>query len=149
MPGYKAHIAVGLSSCLVMLYVIKSLTIMCPTFLQIIGCLAVAVLGSIFPDIDTTSKMQRLFFIFSSLAILASIFFQAWFFFFNLSFITVVVTLLKHRTLTHSAWFIFTLSLLSVFLSSFLFHEISYTSVLIALCFAIGACSHIILDFWL
>jgi hypothetical protein len=149
MPGYRAHIMVGVSTCLGLLYAINTLTHPHTAFLQTVGCIAAAILGSIFPDIDTTSKMQRIFFIFSSMALLISIFFQAWFFFFNLSFITVVVTFLKHRTLTHSAWFIFALSIISILLSSIIFHETSTGAVLTALCFAVGALSHLVLDFWL
>lgn len=149
MPGYKAHIAAGIISCLVLIYLISVLVNFCPTFLQIIGCFACAILGSIFPDIDTTSKAQRLFFLFSSVVLLISIAFQAWFLFFNFSFITVIVMFLKHRTITHNAYFLFTLSIFLILFSTLVFQGLSTGAVLSALGFTIGAFSHLLLDFGL
>lgn len=147
MPGYKAHIAAGSVSCLVLIYIISTLAHFCPTFLQFIGCFLCAILGSIFPDIDTTSKAQRLFLIFSSVVLLSSIVFQVWFIFLNFSFITVVVMLLKHRTITHSFYFLFSLSILLILFSTFVFQSLSTGAILSAMGFAIGAFSHLLLDF--
>lgn len=149
MPGYKAHITAGAVSCFILIYAVSVLVHICPTFLQFMGCFACAILGSIFPDIDTTSKAQRLFFLFSSLVLLGSIVFRAWFIFFNFSFITVIVTLLKHRTITHNVYFLFTLSILLILFSALVFNGISTGAVLSALGFAVGALSHILLDFGL
>jgi hypothetical protein len=149
MPGYKAHIAVGICSCMGLLYVISLITHIFPTFLQFIGCFVCAILGSIFPDIDTTSKAQRLFFIFSSIVLLSSIVVQAWFIFLNFSFVTVIVMFLKHRTITHSVWFLFTLSILLILFSVMVFNGFCIGGVLSALAFAIGAFSHLLLDFGL
>lgn len=147
MPGYKVHITAGVVFCLILIYVISVLINFCPTFLQFAGCFACAILGSIFPDIDTTSKAQRLFFIFSSIVLLISIILQAWFIFLNFSFIAVVVMLLKHRTITHNVYFIFSLSILLIIFSALIFHGLSTGAVLSALGFAIGAFSHLLLDF--
>jgi len=147
MPGYKVHITAGVVSCFILIYVISVLINFCPTFLQFAGCFACAILGSIFPDIDTTSKAQRLFFIFSGIVLLTSIVFQAWFIFFNFSFITVVVMILKNRTITHNAYFLFSLSILLILFSTLVFQGLSTGAVLSALGFAIGAFSHLFLDF--
>ena len=147
MPGYKAHIAVGSAACLFLIYIISTLAHFRPTFLQFIGCFVCAVMGSIFPDIDTTSKAQRLFFIFSSIVLLTAIVLQAWFIFFNFSLISVIVMLLKHRTITHNAFFLFTLSILPILFSLLFLHGISTTVLLSALGFAVGAFSHLLLDF--
>lgn len=149
MPGYKAHITAGAVACIVAIYIISILVHFCPTFLQFMGCFACAILGSIFPDIDTTSKAQRLFFIFSSMVLLISIVFQAWLIFFNFSLISVIVMLLKHRTITHSAYFIFILSTLPIFFSLLVFQGIYTGAILSAMGFAVGAFSHLLLDFGL
>lgn len=147
MPGYKVHITVGAAACLILIYAISAVTNFCPTFLHFSGYFACTILGSIFPDIDTKSKAQRLFFIFSSVILLTSIVFQAWFIFLNFSFITVVVTVLKHRTLTHNFYFLFTLSILLILFSAMVFHGLSVGVALSALGFAVGAFSHLLLDF--
>ncbi len=147
MPRYKTHLAFGFFSYLVFIYLSFILVHFCPTFLQIIGCFLCSILGSIFPDIDTTSKMQRLFFIFSSLVIFGSIVFRLWFLFFNLSFITVFVTLLKHRTITHNAWVLLGLSVLPILLGFLCCGNLVFDIFLGAFCFLIGAFSHILLDF--
>lgn len=146
MPRYRAHITFGAFSYFVSIYLSFILLHFYPTFLQAIGCLGCVILGSIFPDIDTTSKMQRIFFIFSSFALLGSIIFRFWLLFFNLSFITVIVMLLKHRTLTHKIWFISTLFCVFIYIFSFL-GFLSINSFLGVFCFLLGAFSHILLDF--
>ena len=148
MPGHRTHIAFGVSSCFVLIYLLSVLMHFCPTFLQIAGCFLCAILGSTFPDIDTTSKIQRAFFMFSCCALFATIVFQSWFFFFNLSVFTIVVMFLKHRTLTHSVWFVFLLSLVPVIFSLLFSHGISTLAILGGASFGIGAFSHILLDFW-
>ncbi len=147
MPGYKAHVVAGSVSCLFLIYIILTLFHFCPTLMQFIGCFVCSILGSIFPDIDTTSKAQRLFFIFSSIVLLLSIVFQAWFVFLNFSFISIIVMLLKHRTITHNVYFIFSLSIMLFFFSLLVFHGLSTGGILSALGFAVGAFSHLLLDF--
>lgn len=147
MPKYKAHLIFGTFSFLVCVYLSFILIHFCPTILQIIGCFLCALLGSIFPDIDTTSKMQRIFFLFSSISLLSSIIFRFWFLFFNLSFVTLIVMLLKHRTLTHNIWFILVLSILLAFMSMFFGGFLGLDLALGSFSFLIGAISHILLDF--
>lgn len=105
-----------------------------------------ALAGSLFPDIDTTSKGQKLFYILFMILIGFCIFFKRWLLCAAFALLLCVPIISRHRGLFHKWYFV---TIFSV--CSFIALKINAPAYLPALCwdlcfFTAGAYSHLLLD---
>lgn len=105
-------------------------------------CLA----GGLFPDIDTKSMGQRIFYSLFLVFFFVLWFYSQWQLLAAFSLFSLIPMCVNHRGLTHNAWFILALSggvgyWLSLYMPSHIV-VISYA----ALSFAVGALSHLYFD---
>jgi len=109
--------------------------------------LGLTLLGSIFPDIDIASKIQKMFFKIMFVILPLLLFFK-----YFLTFICVCATclgliLIKHRTLTHRTWFLFALALACATVVSIKSPLLTEFAFVAGLYFFLGAISHLLLDY--
>jgi membrane-bound metal-dependent hydrolase YbcI (DUF457 family) len=100
------------------------------------GC---AIFGSVFPDLDTKSKVQIISYRLLGLFILFLIFYQSWQKIIYLVPFLLFPLVVHHRGITHSYWFI---AIISAIIGIFL----PVIGALGAINFFLGALSHILLD---
>ncbi|MBM3886402.1 hypothetical protein FJ364_00590 [Candidatus Dependentiae bacterium] len=147
MPNYKTHLIGGVMSFLLVMH---ATTHYMPTLNLSIHHLPYAfvlsLLGSIFPDIDVPSKMQKLFFTLSTGGILLALLIQNYHVFTLFGVSIIFVSFLTHRTITHKTKFVLLISLLPVLYTSY--HLPSHTNDAFALYlyFTLGCLSHILFD---
>ncbi len=145
MPGYKTHLLGGLAAFFATSLVLaKALSMSSPTLF--LGYFLCALIGSIFPDIDIASKMQRLFFIAATGALSFALLTNRTSCFLIISGSVLLVTLLRHRTLTHQVYFLicmpFFFALGSVYLYKLPFNPVINSTIF----FVMGCLSHVFLD---
>jgi membrane-bound metal-dependent hydrolase YbcI (DUF457 family) len=145
MPNYKGHLAGGAAAFAITLKITTSLW-NTPTITQIPLCLGICMLGSIFPDIDVKSKMQRLFYIAATFFLMGTIFYQLWALFFVATGLILLISGLQHRTLTHNIFFLISLPALIILYISFKNKDLFGPSLLLYSYFVSGTLSHVILD---
>ena len=145
MPNYKSHLVGGALAFTGTLKLTYSLWNQ-PTVIQIPVCLAICLLGSLFPDIDVTSKMQRLFYLAAAITLPVTLLYQQWTLFFVITGVAFFITYLRHRTLTHNMWFIISMPALLLLYLSHQNKAIFNQAFLWYLYFVAGALSHVILD---
>lgn len=143
MPGYKGHLAGGVITFFLVLLSISHLH---APFCKLIEWLIFALVGSLFPDIDTKSKGQKLFYwllfpLFACLFIC-----QLYNQLFVLSCISLLPMMVRHRGLFHKFWFIIILTTFFIAILSSLFPAYTSQILLDALFFCAGAFSHLWLD---
>lgn len=147
MPGYKTHLIAGTCAAMGMHAFLASNTpyLAPPLSALPLFCLC-SLLGSIFPDIDIPSKMQRIFYKTACVIIIIAIMQQSPTTLSIITFFIILIPFIKHRTITHHPLFII---LFPCALLAYVPHTDSsfFTSGFIAyLFFIIGAISHIMLD---
>lgn len=131
MPNYRVHLVGGLTVFLLTNY------LMGPNRMLInFGC---AIFGSVFPDLDTKSKVQIISYRLLGLFILFLIFYQSWQKIIYLVPFLLFPLVVHHRGITHSYWFI---AIISAIIGIFL----PVIGALGAINFFLGALSHILLD---
>lgn len=131
MPNYRVHLIGGLTIFLLTNYFMGS------NGLLINFCCAM--FGSVFPDLDTKSKVQIISYRLLGLFIVGLIFLHAWHKIIYFVPFLLFPLVIHHRGITHSFWFI---SLISAFIGFFL----PTIGTLGAINFFLGALSHILLD---
>lgn len=147
MPGYRTHLFTGFWSALILTWLlIRYIPGISWTTETIFLCIFAGLLGSIFPDIDINSKMQRLFYITTLIVCFASVLTGYWKVFCALGAAAVIVPFLYHRTTTHNYKFIIIIPMIIPLYISYHKHFLANESFLIYFFFVIGALSHIILD---
>ncbi len=147
MPGYKTHLVGGACAAvgLTTLLVTSSCTLSLIPY-ELPFYLACSLLGSIFPDIDITSKMQRLFYGAACIICIMAIIQQSNHLLSIMTFFVILIPHIKHRTITHHPLFIIVMPH-AVLMYMRYHHDISMRVGLLAyLFFVAGALSHIILD---
>jgi hypothetical protein len=146
MPGYRTHLVGGICAFACGWYVVVTASGSCPAFTMAIEWLCCALLGSLFPDIDTKSKGQKVFYLgilSTSVTLLISGQLRVVAGLCCLAFIPLIV---RHRGLFHRTWFVILLPLVCAFAASF---DCSFDRGMLmtdALFFIAGALSHLILD---
>lgn len=145
MPGYRTHLLAGCGSFLLLASVLE-VELQTDTPLLPLWYGGLSLLGSIFPDIDVASKMQRLFFKCSLLAAPLLLLTNRHSWFLGLSFLVLFVVLLRHRTLTHQVGFAVGMPLLLAAFLVYSYQIPSYFSLNSAFFFIGGCLSHIMLD---
>jgi len=147
MPNYRTHLLGGAVSFVI---VYKLAGYCSPEPIQnlsIIGGLGLALLGSIFPDIDVPSRMQTIFYRSMIVVLITTLIFKLWKLFIGASALSCIILFIRHRTITHQIWFLITFPLALLFLIK---NKTSFSLNLLMFfyaCFVLGALSHILLDF--
>ncbi|MBY0353375.1 metal-dependent hydrolase [Candidatus Babeliales bacterium] len=145
MPGYRVHLSAGLVTWIVV-WQATAHFLYPPTTADLLFGLGLGLVGSIFPDIDVRSKMQRLFYLSAIVIVPVALWYHAWQFFFCFAAAAFLVAIVRHRTITHQSWFLvlmpgFFVLYLGYFNQASFNHIISYY-----LFFVAGALSHVFLD---
>jgi hypothetical protein len=147
MPNYKTHLLGGIASFALVLRV--SATYL-PTFNLPVEYLPLAfflsLVGSIFPDIDVPSKMQKWFFVASIGGILAALLTKHHHLFALLGICILFVAFLSHRTITHKPAFLLLFALIPTLYSSYTLPAHTTTAFALYLYFVIGCMSHVVFD---
>lgn len=140
MPSYKVHLVGGLATAAVVSAIVPG-PYTWSAFAQWTAC---ALLGSLFPDIDTKSKGQRIFYAALAVALLYALATSQHNLFLGLTALSIVPVTARHRGIFHHPWFI-TLLVLALFY----FAPPWMRGRMFAwncLFFAAGAYSHLLLD---
>lgn len=146
MPGYKTHLGGGIIcfvSGIAVTYIIGQYN---PDLFTSMCWFFATLFGSLFPDIDTKSKVQRFVYICLFVVSLYLLCINKMTLFALLSLVALLPLLVNHRTIFHRPLFIFLLS--GVFCSLILYYEptlffMAYTG---SLFFFFGCITHIALD---
>lgn len=156
MPNYKGHLTGGLITFLVIFVASTQVMFLShPNFANnfvsnFFLYLSFCLLGSLFPDIDTKSKIQRYFYIFIFLIIIYLIVSKEWI---TLSILTPVILLpliVHHRGIFHKPWFLLFISIsILILVQSHSDYNMKH-AIIACFFFITGWMSHIILDygFW-
>jgi hypothetical protein len=110
--------------------------------------LGITLLGSLIPDLDITSKIQRIFYFCVIIAFLVFLLAHQWTHLLATSGLAIVIGLLRHRTILHHPVFLALLPLPIIYYMSNNNFSL-YSTILPALFFIGGAWSHLLLDFGL
>lgn len=147
MPNYKTHLAGGLVSFIV---ITKLLHTTFPSYtldsVLLPAGLSITLIGSIFPDIDVPSKMQKWFFYSSAPLILLSLLLKKHLLFSLLGSSIIFIIFLTHRTITHKPFFILLAALIPLLF--LIYNHPIHTNFFVGLYvyFTTGSLSHILLD---
>ena len=131
MPGYRVHLLGGLVS-FVLLYSL-GLKEAWPMSLM------VSLFGSLFPDLDTKSKVQIYTYRILAVFALFLALFQCWQFLVILVPILLFPLIIHHRGITHRIWFL-------ALVASLVYFYVPCLGQYAAIYFFVAAFSHIILD---
>jgi hypothetical protein len=142
MPGYKAHLAGGFVAFLIVLLLFVTYA----SGGRVIEWLICALLGSLFPDIDTKSKGQRIWYQLLVIVYVILLILRRWTTMIIVSFLAIIPMLVKHRGLFHHAWFILFLTTCAVGCCYWCAPHFVHLACWDSLFFVAGAWSHLILD---
>ncbi len=144
MPNYKGHLAGGAIMFLLLAFLFKTASTSFVNLLEWLGC---ALLGALFPDIDTKSKGQQLFYRLFVLTLVLLFLNKRFLIASSLGIIGMLPLIGRHRGIFHSYFFV---TFLSVALAGVIciYFPNSRTALLYDLFFFIaGIYSHLFLDF--
>jgi len=150
MPTYKGHVIGGVATFIVTLITVTSiLSYAKPTPRELLFGFICCIAGSLFPDIDTKSVGQRVFYSLMAIPVTYSIIAHQW----QMLAVTSVVGLLpllsSHRGITHTLWFVTLVPLSLTMLIIRLHPPLTNLLWVGSLYFIAGAVSHLVLDFGL
>ena len=144
MPKYKTHLTSGALLFLGIYLLLKNTTIFNKhAFLYFSAIL----FGSLFPDIDTKSMIQKFLYMGLFITTAIIILLKKWEIAAILGFISLIPIIANHRQLTHRIWFVI---ILPFFIPLLIFHfnkNLLYPAFFSYLFFVSGAILHIWLDF--
>lgn len=144
MPGYRGHIFGALGSWALGLVVVLSLRPV--TGLQAIEWAGTALVGGLFPDLDTKSMGQKWLFRILFVAGLLLLFHQYYQAMSAMLLVAIVPLLVRHRGLLHNIFFISGVAIAGFLLLSTRFPPYKEMILLDTLFFWLGAISHLWLD---
>lgn len=144
MPGYKGHLAGGVVTYALGLYLLRS---HCPSAFVAVQWLGCTLAGALFPDIDVKSKGQKYFY-WVVLALFGLFIYQKHYVLLSVASVASVIPMLaRHRGVFHRISFIVGLSFGVWLLVHIYAPSLSSKILYYNLFFAAGALSHIMLDF--
>jgi membrane-bound metal-dependent hydrolase YbcI (DUF457 family) len=146
MPNYKGHLVGGLGFYLIGLYILSFLSPTLPTALEWLLC---ALAGSLFPDIDTKSKGQKIFYRILAVITVVLIFQQKFKPLLIIASCALIPIIVDHRGLFHMLWFVIGVPLIFAAIMSVSFPAYKDILFVDAFFFIGGAISHLLLDFGL
>ena len=148
MPGYKGHLVGGAATFFVTYQVATKVFGQAPYITkQIVFALTFCLLGSLFPDIDTKSLGQRVFYSILAIAVFAAIALQHWALLSFLSVLGLLPLLVNHRGMIHTVWFVTAIPLATTLLISRTNPALAPAAWLAYIYFVVGALSHLFLDY--
>jgi hypothetical protein len=144
MPNFKGHLAGGFFIYLVVFYwIVSNQTVSLTTSLE---WLLFALAGSLFPDVDTKSKGQKIFYwivLFLAALLLSMSHMEA---FVILGFLSLFPLLVRHRGIFHRTWFVILVPSLVASFCCMYMPNCSSIIMYDTLFFIMGALSHLWLD---
>lgn len=147
MPSYKGHVTGGLVTFFLAYAVATHLFSHAPYDLKkFLFTGTFCLLGSLFPDIDTKSVGQRVFYSLLTIAVTFSILNKQWELLSALSLISIFPILVNHRGIIHTIWFV---TLVPLGLVALVWHTNPHILKLAWQAyyyFVTGALSHLLLD---
>lgn len=147
MPNYKTHLVGGLASFALVLHVSATcLPVFNLSIEYLPFSLFASLVGSIFPDIDVPSKMQKWFFIASIAGILGALLTKHHHLFVLLGISILFVAFLSHRTITHKPAFLMFFALIPTLYASYMLPSHTNTAFALYFYFTVGCLSHVIFD---
>ncbi len=144
MPGYRAHMVGGVVAFSCVLYVLSQHG--STDAVTMAGWFVAALLGSLFPDIDTKSKGQGLFYKAMLVCLILLLWLHEMHLFILMSFVALMPLLVRHRGIFHQVWFVIAVPFAFAYAVGSSFALPHKDFLLIALFFVVGALSHILLD---
>ncbi len=147
MPKYKTHLVGGIITFLLTMIIANYFNYFKRlSWEQIFTYFTLCILGSLFPDIDTKSKIQKWIYYPLFFVIIVAIFTKNWILLSFVSVIAFIPIIANHRGITHKLWFVVLVPLapLSIFHFNKTFLTYAFSCYLF---FVIGAISHLLLDF--
>ena len=150
MPKYKTHLVGGLITFILVIFALQFFISK-----QIIGIstpnallyLFFCLLGSLFPDIDTKSRIQKFLYYPLFLVIIVAILLKNWLLLSVLTIIALIPILSNHRQLTHRIWFVVLIPLSIALLILNLNKQFTTLIMNCYFFFVGGAISHLLFDF--
>ncbi len=144
MPQYKTHLMAGFFVFLLIFLLFQSTNFFGHySFLYMISCL----FGSLFPDIDTKSMIQKfLYFILFTITIVA-ILSKQWEIASIIGLFSLIPLIVNHRKLTHRIWFVILIPFFIPVVTFYYNKAIIFPIFVSYIFFVLGAISHILLDF--
>jgi hypothetical protein len=148
MPGYKAHLTAGLVTFLVIGHWGPTMLHFSHLSVQTtFTALLLTLFGSIFPDIDTKSVAQLLFYKIILIISVICVAYQQFEYLILIGPLSILPVITHHRTLTHRPLFFCTLALFCTLLFGLITQKTFFAGLPGCLYFCAGALSHILLDF--
>jgi hypothetical protein len=150
MPQYKAHLTGGVAT-FASVYLIHTKLLAHNTYepktlgITFLFCL----LGSLYPDIDTKSVAQRLFYSITGMLLGLTLLFSHWDIFVAVSMASFLPLLVRHRGITHAVSFVVLTPLCIYFVVCYTNPSLKYIAWHAYYYFVAGGLSHLVLDFGL
>ena len=149
MPKYKTHLFAGFITFAFLKQFSRIIQIPPNPFTahETVILLFFCLFGSLFPDIDTKSKIQKIFYIFFFLAIFVLLINKNWLLLGISSLIAMTPLLVNHRGIFHRLWFITSIAIATGILFANFHNQYQHIVLYSVLFFSAGAFSHIALDY--
>ena len=147
MASYKGHLVGGVAAfCLTY----SMYSIVCfPPPTSALELFLICIFGSLFPDIDTKSKIQLLLYRVIMLAFILLLLLGYTYTIIIGGFIFLLPLIVPHRSLFHNKWFISTLVLATALTGCYYIPHACQQIAQASLFFVVGVYSHLALDFGL
>jgi membrane-bound acyltransferase YfiQ involved in biofilm formation len=143
MPGYKGHLVGGTVAYLFLLSIFITQQTTVPTMF---GWLICSLAGSLFPDVDITSKGQKILFRLLFVLFVGLVALQRMRGALMVSIISFVPLLVHHRGIFHRFWFIALVGCVPAVYAYLYFPQLYGACITGGIFFIVGAYSHIYLD---
>ena len=149
MPKYKTHLFAGFVTFAILKKSISMMQIPQNNFSahETLVLLFFCLFGSLFPDIDTKSKIQKIFYIFFFLALFVLLINKNWLLLGISSLIALTPLLVNHRGIFHRLWFITSIAIATGILFANFYNQYQHVVLYSVLFFSAGSFSHIALDY--
>jgi hypothetical protein len=147
MPGYRVHLVGGTATfALLSVYGPQLLHHAAMSHYLWSICAAATLFGALFPDIDTKSKGQLIFYRLCALVMIGLIICKAWHLLAFCTLIALVPLLVHHRGLLHNPLFLAGFGGTLYFYGRWLLPQLELDFLRISIFFVLGTWSHLILD---
>lgn len=148
MPGYKGHLIGGTTTFFLVNHAVNKIPAHKPfTFDEFFFYFLLCLLGSLFPDIDTKSFGQKIFYILLALLIIFAIGSNRWPLLSMLSLVSLFPLLVNHRGIIHRVWFVIFVPLIIPIIVLHNYPKLAHSSFIAYAFFVAGALSHLALDY--
>lgn len=146
MPNYRAHLCIGAAVATTALIIYTALIAPFQHPAEYFLYVGLTLLGSLFPDIDTYSRIQRICMTVTLLSLSVAVIYEKLYqAFFCLVFLLFMITI-PHRSITHQPRFFIGLPIALSFYFSLCYPEIRTSIITGTFFFIIGSLSHVIAD---